>query len=49
MRSAVTARFNTVHKLLMNMQMRLVPEAGSEKHLLNRVLSHFERGVSGAW
>lgn len=30
MRSAVTVKFNTVHTLLMNMQMWLVPEAGGE-------------------
>ena len=30
MRSAVTAGFNTVHTLLMNMHMWLVPEAGGE-------------------
>ena len=35
MRSAVTARFNTEHMLLMNMQMWLEPEAGGETHSLN--------------
>lgn len=35
MRHAVTTRFNTMHTLLMNMQIWLESEAGGEKHLLN--------------
>lgn len=45
MRSAVTAGFSTVHTLLMNMQMWLVPEAGGEHHLLNSSVKPLWKGV----